>query len=257
MTASTIAWQPLVNGYTAYEPLAAPLLRGILLRIPRQEALQALVDVTGAHWLLVHRNRLRPEAAQLWPAGSTPPGLELVQRAGADELYAITLPRRHDWTSLVQASTDGGGRTFEGTSKAPLSPSCRRGRILNVELPPRFHPLPVAVPARVRFANDGDCTWPGLDVRADGLVVLRQRWHRPDGTAMPWNSPTRLIADVPPGAVVDDLMAIPPANEPLGRWTCEIELTQVGADEPIARAFAETDLVPVGQPAPAGAGKTR
>jgi hypothetical protein len=251
MTASTIHWQPLVNGYTAYEPLAAPLLRGILLRLPRPEALQALVDVTGARWLVVHRNRLRPEVAQLWPPGPPPAGLELVQRAGADELYAITLPRRHDWTSLVQASTERDGRTFEGTSKAALSPSCRRGRLLNLELPPRIYPLPVAVPARVRFANDGDCTWPGIDVRADGLVVLRHRWHRPDGSVLPWSLPTRLIADVPPGAVVDDLMAIPPANEPLGRWTSEVELTQVGADEPIARAFSETDLVPVGQPAPA------
>ena len=88
-------------------------------------------------------------------------------------------------------------------------------------------------------------------------MVLRQRWHSPDGTVGPWNHPTRLITDVPPGAVIDDLMAIPPANAPLGRWTCEVELMQVGADEPIARAFSETDLVAVGQPMPPAEGKTR
>jgi len=258
MSSSAIHWQPLVNGYTAYEPLVAPLLRGIMLRLPAREALQTLVDVTGARWLLVHRAKLAPRSASLWPPAATPAGLELVERSGTDELYAITLPRRHDWTALVQTAADGVGRTFEGTPKTALGPSCRRGRVLDVSLPPRIYPIPAAFPARIRFANDGDCTWPGIDVRADGLVVLRHRWQRPDGTFAPWSLPTRLIADVPPGAVVDDLMAIAPPDKPLGRWRCEVALWQAGADEPIARGFGESELVAVRQPAPpAGAGTTR
>jgi len=258
MSSSTIHWQPLVNGYTAYEPLVAPLLRGIMLRLPAPEALQALVDVTGARWLLVHRAALDPAAAALWRPDTPPAGLTLVARSGTDELYAITLPRHHDWTALAQASSDGVGQTFEGTPKTTLEPSCRRGRVLDVSLPPIVYPVPIAMPVRVRFANDGDCTWPGIDVRADGLVVLRHRWHRPDGTAAPWSLPSRLIGDVPPGAVVDDLMAIAPPDTPPGRWQCEVALWQVGADEPIARGFADTELAAVGQPAPpSGAGTTR
>src|SRR4030095_9179081 len=109
MSASTVHWQPLVNGYTAYEPLLAPLLRGIMLRLPSRDALQALVDVTGARWLLLHRGglggargllrhgpALAAEPAALWPPDAPPDGLTLVARSGTDELYAITLPRRHD-----------------------------------------------------------------------------------------------------------------------------------------------------------------
>lgn len=256
MSWSAVHWQPLVNGYTAYEPPVAPLLRGIAVRLPQPAALQALVDVTGARWLVLRRGSLTGAQAVLWPPGTVPPGLRLEVAFDGDELYAITVPPRHDWSPLVQAHAGGSATTFAGTPKTPLAPGCRRGRIVAVLLPPLVYPLPVALPAAVRFVNEGDCIWPGIDVRADGLVVLRHRWRGPDGAQTRWSPPTRLVGDVPPGAVVDDVMAIAPPDTPVGRWTCEVELTQVGAAEPIARGSAETELAPF--PAfPVPAGSTR
>jgi hypothetical protein len=242
--ASTIHWHPLVNGYTAYAPPTAGFFAALTRRLPDPAALAALIDAVDVRWIVLHRGDLTPSEAVPWRTVATP-GLALAARFGDDEVWAVTARPTHDRRSeIVARGAAPQPRTLAGTPIAPLAPSCRAARVLAVVPPPAMVPAPLPVAVPVRFANDGDCTWPAFDVRPEGLVGLTYRWVSPSGERFPDGPFTRLAADVPPRTVVDDTMLLAPPSGELGRWTAEVALVQRGMGVPLARARATVELQP-------------
>ena len=243
MVASTVHWRPLLNGYTAYPPLSAGFYSAAIRDLPLPAALANLVDASDLRWIVLHRGDLTGREAARWPA-EPPPGLALAARFDGAEIYEVTLPRTRLWRSQVQARTDAvADDTLEGTPTAPLPEHCRRGRILEVEMPSRMRAIPLGLRVPVRFSNDSDCRWPGVGIRPEGLVGLEYRWLSPSGVASTTVTPiSRLLADVAARSEVEAAVVVnPPAGES-GAWTLEVRLRQVGPSEPIAIASRTVEL---------------
>lgn len=235
MVASTTHWHPLVNGYTAYPPATDAFLLPAIRRLPAADALQRLVDAVDVRWLVLHRDALGPWERAQW-TDALPPGLERIATFGDDEVYAITLPPRHDWRGEVLARTTGTWPlTLEGTSTAPLAPECRAGRIVSIDAPATMLPSLVALPVKVRAENASPCAWPASGVRADGLVRWTYRWTVPSGRTYDGIAPSRLLHDVAPGVAWDDTVMVQPGGGELGAWVLEVQLEQEGQAEPLAR----------------------
>lgn len=234
MVASTTHWRPLLNGWTAYPPPSAGFFAAAIRELPSQAALAALVDASDLEWIIVHRADLTARERERW---SEPlPGLERIERFGDDDVFRVTQPRTRAWRDQVQPRSEAPATdTLEGTPTAPLSDACRRGAIVALDAPERFPVVPLAVRLPVRIRNDGDCTWPGVGIRGEGLVGLDHRWISPSGHSTGEASElSQLLADVPAHAAVDTSIAVaPPGAEP-GTWVLEVRLRQEGSDTPIA-----------------------
>jgi hypothetical protein len=242
MVASTIHWRPLVNGYTAYPPPAAPLLAAGIREMPRPEAIALLAEVADLRWVLVHRNEMTREEARPWREESLP-GLELVRRFDDVDLYRVTHPApRSRAAELVARSRTPAADTLEGTPTATLDADCRAARLVEVDAPAQMLPVPLPRRVRVRIANDSGCRWPAVGVRSDGLVALTYRWTSPSGEVHAPGPASRLLQDVAPRSTVDTtLLVTPPAGEP-GTWRLEVVLFQRGLDAPLATAVREVVL---------------
>jgi len=262
MVASTIHWKPLVNGWTAYPPHAAPLLAAAIRDLPEPDALGFLVDAAALRWIVVHRDQLSRDEAARWPRGAIA-GLELVQSFGDVEVYQVSRARVRDLRAeIVARSTQHAAQTLHGTATAPLDAACRAARIVVVDAPARVLPIPEARRVPVRFENLSTCAWPAFGVRPEGLVALTYRWTSPSGTQGPAGPASRLLHDVAPGATIDATMLVrPPAGE-FGTWRLEVILYQEGLAAPLATAIREVELRGPGpqrpaRPAqPAGAGSS-
>jgi len=242
MVASTIHWRPLVNGYTAYPPPAAPLLAAGIRDMPRPEALALLRDVAGLRWVLVHRSQLTGEEARPWRQRNLP-GLELVRQFDDVDVYRVTESSARAWREEVDArSRRPAADTLPGLPTTALDPACRAARLLAVEAPPHVQPVPLPRRVPVRFENLSDCPWPALGVRGDGLVALTYRWTSPSGAVQEPGTVSRLVHDVAPHATVDTTLLVTPPVGELGTWTLEVLLFQQGLDEPLARATREVVL---------------
>jgi hypothetical protein len=98
------------------------------------------------------------------------------------------------------------------------------------------------VPIPVRFANDSPCPWPAVAVRPEGLVGLTYRWTDPSGSARPEGAFSRLIADVPAGATLQEpVIVIPPFGDP-GTWQLTVRLTQQGTEEALAEKTVPVEV---------------
>ena len=242
MLASTLHWRPLVNGYSGYEPPSASLLTAAIRRLPSREALAFLVDSVDVRWIVLHRALLVGDEKERWQTVPTP-GLELAARFGDDEVYAVTLAPVRPWRDKLRAgAASDPGESWSGIATSPLSADCRKARILAVENPPVIALTAFPVPIPVRFANDSRCPWPAVAVRPDGLVGLTYRWTDPAGNAQPEGAFSRLIADVPPGATLDEpVVVIPPFGEP-GTWQLTVRLAQRGNHEPLAEMTVPVEV---------------
>jgi len=237
MVASTIHWRPLLNGYTAYPPPSAAFYSAAIRDLPEPDALALLVETSDLRWIVLHRGELTPLEDARWPA-STPSGLELVARFGADEIYEVTLERAREWRDTIEDRMAGiTDDTLQGASLEPLPPPCRSGRITDAAVPERIPPFPLARRVPVRIRNDSNCSWPALGLLEKGLVGLDYRWIPPDGAPEVDQVPVplfRLLSDVAPGGEARGaIMLTPPKGGP-GIWTLEVRLRQQGAEEPIA-----------------------
>jgi len=259
MLASTAHWRPLVNGFSGYEPPSWSFLTAAIRRLPDPAALDLLLRSVELRWIVLHRSRLAGSEVDRWAGVDVPPGLARVATFGDSEVFEVTSPPRDGtWRDAVRADPPRAGTTLTGLSTAPLAPACRAARILEVVTPPVIALVPFPVPITVRFANDGDCTWPALGVRPQGLVGLRYRWTTPSGETRPLGPFSRLIADVPPGAVVEDTMVVIPPGVVVsdtavdtdvvgerGTWRLDVFLEQDGAGEPLATASVRVLLNPM------------
>lgn len=243
MTASTLHWRPLLNGYTAYPPPSAGFFAAAIRDLPDAAALDLLLDTTALRWVLVHRDELTPDEARRWPS-DPPPGLRSVARFGATEVYELTGFRDGQAAARTAARLDGPStdRTLQGTARAPLEPACRRGEIVSAAVPSRLPALPMARRVTVGVKNESDCPWPARGLRGDGLVGLEYRWFDALGREETSRGPrplARFLSDIPPGERVDGAILLAPPKGPPGRWTLEIQLVQQGDPTPIAiRRFA-------------------
>lgn len=259
MLASTTHWRPLVNGFSGYEPPSASFLASAIRRLPDRAALDVLLRSVDVRWIVLHRDRLAGSEVERWAGEEVPPGLARVATFGDSEVFEVTAPRRDGtWWDAVRADPPLAGTTLTGLPTAPLAPSCRAARILEVVTPPVIALVPFPVPITVRFVNDGDCTWPAVAVRPEGLVGLRYRWTTPSGEVRPVGAFSRLLADVPPGAVVEDtVVVIPPGGVvsdtavdtdvvgESGRWRLDVLLEQNGDGVPLASASVRVQLNPM------------
>jgi hypothetical protein len=66
--ASTLHWRPLLNGFTAYPPGSYQLLLRAARGLPGAAGLAELGRLSGLRWIVVHRERLTPDARRAWLA---------------------------------------------------------------------------------------------------------------------------------------------------------------------------------------------
>ena len=90
------------------------------------------------------------------------------------------------------------------------------------------------------------------------LCACVNQYTSPDGQVGRTERASRLLHDVPPGAVVDTaLMITPPAGQP-GPWRIDVQLAQQGVPEPLAEATRTVELrEPAKQPGPAAEDASR
>ena len=264
MLASTTHWRPILNGFSGYEPPSSSFLTSAIRRLPDPRALDALVRSVDVRWIVLHRDRLAGGEIARW-ANVDVPGLVRVATFGDTEVYEISRPTDGAWRDGVRTSPPLTGRTLTGLPTAPLADECRKARILGVDMPPVIALVPFPVPITVRFANDSSCTWPAVAVRTDGLVGLTYRWYTPAGELRAQGPFSRLLADVPPGATVEDtFVVIPPGGVvsdtavdtdvvgESGRWRLDVVLEQSGVAEPLATQSETIQLNPMRAASPEG-----
>jgi hypothetical protein len=250
MLASTVHWQPILNGYTAYEPPSRYVLSSLAQRLPEAEALERLVSLSGLRWVVVHRRFLHPRqrAAFDTPADAiAASGLVERARFGDDVVYEAVVPHGADRRSALLAKHQPA--TLEGTPRAPLPAACRRGS-LEVEVPPEVRHGYRKARVEARLTNHGDCTWPAFGVGTDGLVMLDYEWLE-GGEVVVRGAPGRLTRDVAPGTTLDEpLHVLTPKGGTVYRL--RVALRQQGAAEPIATWEGDVAVAParLGRTAP-------
>ena len=224
MVASTLHWNPLLNGYTGYTPPSYPLLATLAQRLPDPTALADLCALVALSWLVVHQAGLLPAERAAWEGGGA--GLARAATFGDEVIYRID--RRCGGLEpalrreLVEPDPGPDGSTLRGVSRAPLADF--RG-----ELRAR---LPDAVVSglhgwfAVTVSNTGSAPWPGLTARARGRVVLQARWRDAAGAVALAGEPGLLARDLAPGESVEARVGSMTPRP--GSYTLEIGLLQDG-----------------------------
>jgi hypothetical protein len=218
---STYHWLPLVGGYTAYPPPSHRVLMRLVRRLPEPESLEALVNLAGVRWVLVHLDALAPAQRAAWEA---PPGLAPAARFGEDVVYAVTRERSADWQTAMLAPEPG--RTASGVSLTRLPDGARAARLEALD---RVTTIPPHAEPRVRVTNLGPLVWPGLGATEAGLVALQVAWEPLDVEAAPGRPQTLALArDLAPGASMEVSLSLRPPGP--GRWRVTVRLVQTPDD---------------------------
>jgi hypothetical protein len=228
MIGNTIHHLPLVGGYTGYRAAHRPLLLSLLGRLPAPEAWDALVDLTGARWLL-----LRP--ASFWRdvtqrdalAAST--GTVVVEDAGWTLLRIARTPERRWWFEALAAGPRP-GETVLGTPLVPLASA--HATLSLVEAPADVAPRGLTT-LKVRVENDGATPWPvavPADFPTTFAVGLAAEWRAgsiPE-PGSPATQPVALPWDLRAGEHVDvDVRVGTPAAG--GDHTLALRVVQEGS----------------------------
>jgi hypothetical protein len=240
---STRHWLPSILDYTGYPSEHTLLVQDALLRLPDEEALADVVDMTHLRWLLLRpREEWHGDGIRERFLGTLVAEGAVSQVVDIDGWLLVRLardPHHPEWFAAIAAGR-APGTTVLGTPLEALAPSAAVGH-LTVESPPGDVAAGKAAPIRVAVTNLGDATWPVLvpmvtpaaastdEMRLDRYsAVLVTRWVTDDGegaTARPQTF--RLRRDVPPGETLHDEIA-PLAPTRPGRYHLEVQLEQVG-----------------------------
>jgi hypothetical protein len=241
MYSSTYHWLPLLNGYTAYRPPSYELVSLLAQRLPEARSLRELVDLTGVRLLLLHRDRLDPNAARRWEDWRAGGGCERLAEFGPDLICGLPPPGADLRAALVAANERPPRETLRGLPLAPLPASARRGRIV-VLVEPRA--MAAGLPQRLALevTNDSPVAWPGLAPLAPGVVSVHHRWRGPDGRAGE-SEATSLLCDLAPA---ESCAIVLPVRAPAeaGPWDLELTLTQEAGAELGAPLVLPVHVVP-------------
>jgi hypothetical protein len=222
MYRSTLHWAPLLNGYSGYRPPTYELISALARALPESRAVGTLEALGLVRWVVVHRDNLGSWDRERW---STSRLGGRVPRHSSPGLLIFELswdPERTD--ALFET---GAGVSLFGTPLKALRPEQLAA---DFALPPRGVATHMRFPARVavKVRNLSDRTWPGIAVERKGLVGVRFRLLRGDGTPAPEEQIfSRLPADLPPGETANVMALVRPPESP-GRYRIVPCLVQAG-----------------------------
>jgi hypothetical protein len=196
---ATYHWLPLVNGYTAYEPPSFQVVSLLAQELPDARAVQDLVDLTGVRLLVLHRDRLPPEARERWD-GWVAAGCERLAEFGPDVVCGLPPVAEDLRGRVVAANVRPPVESFRGVPLVPLPSSALVGS-LAVRAGGGSMGAGLVQRLRLEVTNGGDRSWPGLAPLVPGVIAVRHRWRpsEPVPAAAPpeWTS-TPLLCDLPP-----------------------------------------------------------
>jgi hypothetical protein len=254
MLASTVHWQPILNGYTAYEPPSRYVLSALAQRLPDPDALARLAALVDLRWVVVHRRLLHPlqRAAFDAPAADlAAAGLAERARFGEDVVYEVTLARDADRRDALLEKSPAERPTFDGTPRTPLPDACARGS-LAIDVPADVRHGYRKTRLEARIENRSDCTWPAFGLGAEGLAMLDYEWLEGDRVVVR-GVPGRLTRDVASGARVDEPLHV---LTPRGGTTYRLRVAlRQQPDGPVLAAWeGDVAVAPARVPPPASGG---
>jgi hypothetical protein len=242
--ASTLHGRPILNGFTAYPPPSYELLLRIARGLPGEPSLAELARLSGLRWIVLHRERLSPEARRAWGAAEVEGRL---RRAWSDRRTTILelAPRPDAGAFAAAVAHPAPDRTLRGLSREPLALEAPAGRLVVGDVAP-FRmpgvPLPSALELAIENASARD--WPGFDPAPEGLVLLRYAFADAAG-ALVAGGVVPLDVDVEAGQVVQTTALVTPPPR-VGRFRLCLDLVQRAGRElralPIAAVEREVEI---------------
>ena len=159
----------------------------------------------------------------------------------ASEVAQAYIPlRTADWRDAVDRRPVT--TTLEETPTAPLPAACRHAT-LSATIPPRAWVSFSVYSVPVTVSNASECTWPGLAVRSDGLVVLTSEWVGASVEDVPPAIVARLPHDLRPGESVGAEALVLAPRVP-GEYRLRVLLVQQGTPGVLAVAEGPVRVLP-------------
>jgi hypothetical protein len=226
MLASTLHWNPILNGFAPYPPRSYAFLHRLGAGPPSEQGLEKLQRLSGLRWIVVHLQHVpaaeRQEWARLVSAG-------VLRRAHADpSSWVLELVDREGAGAWLEALTtsEARERTLTGLARELVVVPPGAG-ILEVSLAgilPQGAVREVFVPVEATIRNGTSRAWPGFDVQTEGLVQLRYRFLASDGLTLA-QGVLPLDADVPAQETLVTRGLLPPPERP-GLYRARFDLVQ-------------------------------
>jgi hypothetical protein len=226
MIGSSLHWNPILNGYTAYVPPTYHFLQRLTQTFPDPAAIAKLQRLTGLRWIIVHPERLGAVQKQLWATAERSGQLQIVKATPSYRIYEIpTDPRSGSWRAALLAD-EPGPKTMTGLPRTAIAPP-ESASPLAVRVRDRMlyeHGSGMSYAVTVSIINPTGRNWPGLDIHREGLVELRYRFL--DATNEMLSEETAsLDRDIPSGSrVAAQAIIHPPAED--GPMTVHFDLVQ-------------------------------
>lgn len=226
MIGSSLNWNPILNGYTAYVPPTYHFLQRLAQNLPDPAAIEKLQRLTGLRWIVVHPERMGRTQKHLWAAAEKSGQLQVVKATPGYRIYEIPAAAWNDsWRAALIAEAPG-PTTMTGLPRTAIA------------MPESPQPLGVRVRDRMRYeqgsglphfatvtiVNPSAEIWPGLDIHPEGLVELRYRFFDA-ADAMLSEDTASLDRDIPRNSrVAAQALVHPPAVD--GPMTVHFDLVQ-------------------------------
>ncbi|MBW2288282.1 MAG: hypothetical protein JRG90_10720 [Deltaproteobacteria bacterium] len=226
MIGSSLHWNPILNGYTAYVPPSYHFLQRLAQSLPDPTAIEKLQRLTGLRWIVVHPERLGRVQKQLWAAAEKGGQLQAIKATPTYRIYEIPTSAWNDsWRAALLADAPG-PTTMTGLPRtaiaAPESPPPLNVRVRDQMRYEHGSGLPYF--ATVTIVNPSAESWPGLDIQPEGLVELRYRFFDA-ADALLSEGTASLDRDIPHGSgVAAQALVRPPAVD--GPMTIHFDLVQ-------------------------------
>jgi len=225
---------PAVNGFSGFGPATYPLVVSLAAELPESQARDVLTRLTGARWLLVHRDRLTAAERRLWDDAAFPEAA----RFAADVVYELQRPDV-DWRRYYAAPP--ADVTFAGTPLAPLPAGSRAElRLEDGLVVTRLGTLHVDTVV----TNAGPATWPALTSRVPNRVTLSLAWIGPLGRMATLPVTTVVLpVDLAAGQQLRVGARLPAPATP-GTYTLEARVVQEGQGPLSGEAQAAVRVAP-------------
>jgi hypothetical protein len=245
MLASTIHRLPLVGGYSGYQPPHRGLLLRTVLALPDAEALDDLIDMTHARWVLVRppsdwKSTAKWTAVVQGLAASPSLGRAIDLGVPSWTLFPVVRQPMHpEWFQALAAGLRP-ATTVLGTPLAPIPEDQAVGTVEGVIV---THPTYASgiFGLSVRVRNDGHATWPASPAPSEPLMqalgievgvpdtyrtALAARW-RSQETGVQGDPQVRsLRRDLPPGETLTQKVVLAAPAAP-GTYELEVVLQQI------------------------------